>query len=139
MKRAEDSWAFRDGLRRDLRAALKSRQPETISALRTMIAAVDNAEAIQPDTDSARPADGVIAHSSPGVGSTEAPRRVLHMTDIQAIVVNLLAEYDTQAEHYHYVHQSEAAERLRRQASILLAYLEATGARPGSIRRVRPP
>jgi hypothetical protein len=124
VKRAEDSWAFREELRCDLRAALKSRNPETISALRTMIAAIDNAEAIHPDTDSRRSADESIAHSSRGVGSTEAPRRELRMTDIHAIVWNLLSEYDTQAEHYHSVHQCEAAEPLRRKANVLRAYLD---------------
>ena len=123
MKRAEDSWDFREQLRHDLRAALKSRQLDTISALRTVIAAIDNAEAVQPETDSPPSADGVVAHSSPGVGSTEAPRRELAMTEIHAIVRDLLCEYETQSEHYRSVHQCEAAHRLRRKANILRAYL----------------
>ncbi len=116
---------FREGVRRDLRAAIKSRQPETISVLRTMIAAIDNAEAVQPESESPRSGDGAVAHSSPGVGSTEAPRRELAMSDVHAIVRDLLREYETQAEHYRSMHQHEAADRLRRQANVLCAYLHA--------------
>ncbi|PJK23571.1 hypothetical protein CSX11_04500 [Mycobacterium goodii] len=127
MKHAEDSWAFRERVRRDLRAALKSRQPETVSVLRTMIAAIDNAEAIPPQagSESPRHADGTVAHSSPGVGSTEAPRRELAMPDVYAIVRELQRECETQAAHYRSTHQDDAADLLRRQADVLCAYLHA--------------
>ncbi len=125
MKHAQDSWAFRDGVRRDLRAALKSHHPDTVSVLRTMIAAIDNAEAIPPKAGSPRSADGPFAHSSPGVGSTEAPRRELAISDVHVIVGNLLREYETQEEQYRLMHQHEAADRLRRQAGVLRSYLHA--------------
>jgi uncharacterized protein YqeY len=123
VKPTQDASVFRDRLRRDLRAALKSRQPETISTLRTMIAAIDNAEAIHPEAESPRCADGIIAHSSAGIGSTEAPRRELGMADIQAIVRGLIFEYETHGERYRAMRQHEAAERLQRKANILHTYL----------------
>jgi hypothetical protein len=123
VKAAGDAWAFRDDLRRDLRAALKSRQHDRVSALRTLIAAIDNAEATQPDAESPRSVDGVIAHSSPGVGSSEAPRRALAMSDVDAIVRDLLCEYQTQGEQYRSMHQHDAADRLERKASILRTLL----------------
>lgn len=127
MTHAEDSWAFRKEVRRDLRAALKSRQPEMVSVLRTMIAAIDNAEAVQPEEQTPRSADGTVAHSSPGVGSTEAPRRELTMSDIHALIRDLLREYETQEKHYRSIHQHEAADRLRRQSNVLRPYLDALG------------
>jgi hypothetical protein len=123
MKNPKEPWEFREELRRELRAALTSRQPDRISALRTLIAALDNAEAVPADVDSQRSTDGVIAHSSHGVGSAEAPRRELHTKDVQAILRDLLGEYDTQAQHYRSFHQHEAADRLRRKANVLRAYL----------------
>jgi uncharacterized protein len=120
---AEDSWAFREEVRRDLRTALKSRQLETVSVLRTMIAAIDNAEAVRPEAQTPRSADSTVAHSSPGVGSTEVPRRELDMTAVHAIVGDLLREYKTQERHYRSMHQHDAADRLRRQARVLHSYL----------------
>jgi uncharacterized protein len=125
MTLAEDSSAFRERSRRDLRAALKSSQPETISALRTIIAAIDNAEAVRPEAESPRPAGGIIAHASQGVGSTEAPRRELGMAEIQAIVRDLICEYETHGEHYRAMRQHHAAESLQRKANILQTYLHA--------------
>lgn len=127
MTHAQDSWAFREEVRRDLRAALKSRQLETVSVLRTMIAAIDNAEAVQPEEQTPRSADGTVAHSSPGVGSTEAPRRELTMSDVHALVRGLLREYQAQEHHYRSVNQHEAAERLRRQSNVMCPYLDALG------------
>lgn len=127
MTHAQDPWAFREEVRRDLRAALKSRKPETVSVLRTIIAEIDNAEAVQLGEQTPRSAHGTVAYSSPGVGSTEAPRRELTMSDVHAIVRDLLREYETQEKQYRSVHQHEAADRLRRQASVLHSYLNAPG------------
>jgi hypothetical protein len=115
--------AFREQLRCDLRVAMKQGRREAISALRTLIAAIDNAEAVRPGAESTRIGGGVIAASSPGVGSTEAPRRVLSADDVRAIVEDLVDEYDTQADQYGSMRQGDAAERLRRAADVLRDYL----------------
>jgi len=49
------------------------------------------------------------------------------MSDVHAIVRDLLREYETQEKQYRSVHQHEAADRLRRQASVLHSYLNAPG------------
>ncbi|MBO0677671.1 hypothetical protein JRC04_09380 [Mycolicibacterium sp. S2-37] len=123
MNAARNSREFREHVRRDLRAALKSRQADRVSALRTLIAAVDNAEAVPADANSPRSTPGVIASSSPGVGSAEVPRRELDWGDVQAILRDLLVEYRTQAEQYRSNHRHEAADRLGRQADVLQVYL----------------
>ncbi|BBY19095.1 GatB/YqeY domain-containing protein [Mycolicibacterium litorale] len=122
MTPADEPVAFRERLRHDLRAAMKERRREAVSALRTLIAAIDNAEAARPGTGSPRSAGGVIAQSSPGVGSTEVPRRLLTAEDVRAIVDDLVAEYETQAKQYGSMRQEDAAERLRRAADVLRAY-----------------
>lgn len=127
MRNTQDPLVFREEVSRDLRIALKSRQPEIISVLRIMIAAIDNAEAVQPEAQSPRSGDGTVAHSSPGVGSTEAPRRELAMQDVHAIIRDLLREYETQAQHHRSMRQHEAANRLRRQAKVLHSYLHTSG------------
>jgi hypothetical protein len=43
---ARDAQELRGVLRRDLTAALKTRQPDVVAALRIAIAAIDNAQAI---------------------------------------------------------------------------------------------
>lgn len=49
------------------------------------------------------------------------------MSDVHAIVRDLLREYETQEKNYRSMYQHEAADRLRRQASVLHAYLYASG------------
>lgn len=44
--------ALRDALRRDLASAMKAREPDAVSALRTVIAAIDNAEAVPAPDES---------------------------------------------------------------------------------------
>lgn len=112
---------LRDRLRRDLRAAMKSRKPEAVSALRALIAAVDDAEAVQPGPPPS--AAGVIAQSSPGIGSAEAPRRELSAADLGAIVEDLVTDYHWQAVQYRALHQDDAAGRLDRTAAVLRTYL----------------
>lgn len=123
MTSVQEASAFREALRGDLRAALKSRQSEVISTLRTMIAAIDNAEAVHPGVESPRRADGVIAHSSPGVGSTEASRRELGMADLQAIIGELIRECETSEAVYRSKRRCQEAERLRRRAEFFRAHL----------------
>jgi uncharacterized protein YqeY len=119
---ADDPVVFREQLRRDLRAAMKHGKREAVSALRTLIAAIDNAEAAAPGPGSPRAGTAVIAQSSPGVGSTEVPRRVLTAEDVRAIIDDLVDEYDTQAEQYGAMRRKDAAERLRSAADVLRAY-----------------
>jgi uncharacterized protein len=104
-----DAHALRALLRRDLGTALKARHAESVAALRTTIAAIDNAEAVDPATV--------------GVGSTEVPRRDLSMADTRAIVHNHIDDYVTEADRYQSLGQEDAAQRLRRQADTLRAYL----------------
>jgi uncharacterized protein len=111
--------ALRDGLTR----ALKARETEALSALRTAIAAIENAEAIAT-TDTQRPVTSAdIAGASSGVGSTEAVRRSLSTGQLRDILAGQITEYAREADRYDALGQSDAAHRLRDRARILSAYV----------------
>lgn len=83
---ADSGRALRASLRLGLTAALKSRDSEALAALRTAIAAIDNAEAV-PVSDGKPPtASTHIAGAQDGLGSTEAVRRQLSVGDLHDIL-----------------------------------------------------
>lgn len=119
----DDPSILRPLLRADLVAAMKARQPEAIAALRTAVAAIDNAEAVAaPD----RPGSAMSEHvagAGAGGGSTEAARRVLSAADLRAIVQEQIAERLDEADRYDRYGEAGAADRLRREADVLKKYL----------------
>ena len=120
---ADAAQAFRAALRHGLVTALKARDTDALAALRTTIAAIDNAEAV-PVPDTSRPATGVhIAGSRSGPGSTEAARRQLSASELRDILAGQITEHTREADRYDALGRADAAERLRRQARTLTAYL----------------
>lgn len=69
-------------IRFDMRAAMKAGRPAETNTLKSLLARFSNAEAV--------PQDGVSA--SKGVGSTEAPRKLLNATDLHAIIDDEISE-----------------------------------------------
>ena len=120
---AAGAQALRTALRAGLTAALKARDADTVAALRTAIAAIDNAEAV-PARDTAPPATSAhIAGARSGPGSTEAARRQLTAGELHDILRDQITEHTREADRYHALGQASAAERLRRQARTLATYL----------------
>ena len=122
---ADAAQALRAALRHGLVTALKARDTDALAALRTTIAAIDNAEAVPvPVPDTSRPATGVhIAGSRSGPGSTEAARRQLSASELRDILAGQITEHTREADRYDALGRADAAERLRRQARTLTAYL----------------
>ena len=119
----DDPRALRAALRRDLVSAMKAREAQAVSALRTAIAAIDNAEAV-PAAEASQPTTSThFAGARAGVGATEAARRELSDGDIRAILGDQIASYAREADGYDAVGQADAARRLRDQARLLAAYL----------------
>jgi len=113
---------LRAALRHGLTTALKARDAEALAALRTAIAAIDNAEAIAT-TDTQRPITSAdIAGAASGVGSTEAVRRALSIGQLRDIMRQQITEYTHEADRYDALGQPDAALRLRHRARILAAY-----------------
>jgi uncharacterized protein YqeY len=120
----EDVQTLRSALRADLVAAMKARQPDAVTALRTAIAAIDNAEAIVVVDDVGGPlASEHIAGARAGVGSTEAHRRVLSLAEVRAILEAQISERIVEANRYDALAQHDAASRLRREAEVLQRYV----------------
>jgi len=116
---------IRTRLRRALGDALKARDAGTVSALRSAMSAIANAEAIEPGPD--RPAGTGSVHfagSVAGVGAAEAKRRRLTEADVAAIVREEAAEREAAADQYERAGHAAEAAGLRHGTRALMAALE---------------
>jgi uncharacterized protein len=125
---------IRTRMRRDLTVAMKARDKRAVATLRSTLAAIDNAEAVENEAVDAAAGGGhqrggAIAGAALGVGAAEVERRALTAAETQAIVRRELAERETAANAYERAGQAPHAERLRAEAELLNAYLDA-GAEP---------
>jgi hypothetical protein len=125
---------MRASLRDDLKAALKARDRVATAALRSTLAAIDNAEAVPVDD----PVDSVtgdepvvtgnehVAGSAAGLGATEVARRHLTKADLRSIVESEVRERSVAAAEYEQLGRNDFAERLRAEAEVLSRYLRPT-------------
>lgn len=114
---------IRTRLRRALGVALKAREAGAVSALRSAMSAIGNAEAVDP---SARPAGTGSAHFAgtvAGVGAGEARRRLLTEADADAIVRQEAAEREAAAGEHERGGRAAEAASLREGARALMAVL----------------
>jgi len=119
---------MRTNLRDDLKAALKSRDRAAIMALRSALAAIDNAEAVPVGQAPGLAAGNEhVAGAAVGLGASEAPRRDLTAADLRSIVENEVRERDNAAEEYERLGRTEQAERLRAEAAVLRRHLDPAG------------
>jgi GrpB-like predicted nucleotidyltransferase (UPF0157 family)/uncharacterized protein YqeY len=110
-------------LRQALSAALKARDAGAVAALRTALAAIENAEAVPART---APAGGLAIEQTPvGVGAAEVPRRELTEAENEGIVRAEVAEREAAALAYEQANQLERAAALRRGAELLTAQVAA--------------
>lgn len=115
---------MRTSLRRDLTAALKAQDRVAITALRSALAAIENAEAHPADHLSQRATESEhIAGSAVGLGAAEAERRHLTEADLHAIVETEVHERSVAARGYEQIGRNDLAERLRAEADVLSRYL----------------
>jgi hypothetical protein len=104
---------LRERLQAGLAPALRAGDAARVSVLRTTLAAVANAEAV--DASGARPASGAFAG--------EVPRRQLSEDDVRAVVVAARDELRTAEAELRTVGQADAAADLAARAAVLDAYL----------------
>jgi len=109
-------------LRGDLTAALKARNSETVAALRSALAALDNAGAVAVTASHVEGTEH-IAGATAGVGSTDIARRELNADDVRAILRSLIEELSRAAGEYARIGRDDIAERLRSEAEVLAPYL----------------
>jgi uncharacterized protein YqeY len=109
-------------LRGDLTAALKARDSVTVAALRSALAVLDNAGAVEVPASRAEGTEH-IAGATAGVGSTDIARRALTEDDVRAILRSQIEEHSRAAGEYARIGRDDLAERLRSEAEVLAAYL----------------
>ena len=116
---------LRSVLRQRLSTAVRERDRIAVGALREAIAALDNAEAVEPDQGAATQTSEYVAGGVVGLGAAEAERRVLDTDSQRAIlradIVARLGDAATYEQHG----QSVRAAELRSGADVLLAVLDA--------------
>jgi len=117
----------RERLRRDLVRAIKARDSAAVSALRSALAAIENAEAVDPRP---APPPGVdpspIAGSVAGLRAAEVPRRDLTAAEVEEIVRREMTERLEAADEYLRLGRDEQAGRLREEADVLDRSLTST-------------
>jgi len=122
---------LRERLRAALLVARKERDAVTVSALRTALAAVDNAEAVAPPAPGPL-AEGVIAGAVAGVGATDVARAELTDDEATAIVAAEVAERRAAADDYRAAGHPDRADRLTAEADALAQHLAAGSAGGGA-------
>jgi uncharacterized protein YqeY len=142
-ERPEATGDIRARMRRGLVDAMKARDQQAVAALRSTLARIDNAEAVDAeavdaDADAldAEPAlysgEGhpAVAGSVLGVGAADVDRRVLTPEEMAALVRDDVEEREIAAEVLVRVGRPDQAERLRAQAKLLTTYLTPPGSPP---------
>ena len=111
----------RERLREALRDAMKARDRAAVAVLRSTLAAIENAEAVEHDGRSPVE-DGPIAGSVGGLGAGEAPRAVVDERSARAIVAREVRERHAAADEYERLGRGDEAARLRGEADLLSAF-----------------
>ncbi|MFJ9516807.1 hypothetical protein ACIRPK_00815 [Kitasatospora sp. NPDC101801] len=111
---------LRERLRAALPAAMKGRDKVATSALRSALAAIENAEAVDVPAGASRPSSA-IEWIAVGPGTAEADRRVLTEARIEQIVRAEIADREAAATGYDRTGPAERAALLRAEAAVLSA------------------
>jgi len=114
--------SVRSRLRRSLGAAMKTHDKIAVTALRSALAAIENAEAAEP-SDAPAIQHGVIAGGVVGLGAGEVPRRVLSGGEVAEILRARIAEWRAAADDYARSGHHDHATRLRAEADIVARFL----------------
>jgi hypothetical protein len=117
---------LRTRIRGALLEARRARDAETVSTLRTALAALENAEAVPADGRAA----GAWEQAPVGAGATEARRRVLSDADELAVVDAEIASLHEAGSAYA-GSVPERARAARRAAEVLAVLRDAEGGRAG--------
>ena len=116
---------IQDRMRAALPAAIKARDKITVAALRSALAAIENAGAVAtPDTPAPPINNGEVAGAAIGVGATEVARRVLSEAHVTEIVRGEIAERHRAAATYEQAGRHDRARVLRDEAAVLTGHLD---------------
>ncbi|HLT60428.1 MAG TPA: GatB/YqeY domain-containing protein [Microlunatus sp.] len=116
---------LRSRLQDALRTALKDRDRAAAAAVRSALAAIGNAEAVDPTPQPPAVGSAEIAGAVIGVGGSELARRELADDDLVAIVAGEVADRRSAAADYQRAGRADRAEQLRHEADLLDRILHA--------------
>ena len=123
---------MRQRLRAALPEAMRARDRAAVAALRSTLAAIDNAEAVAVKSSGGQ---GLAIEQTPlGVGAAEVERRVLTDAQVEDIVRTEVAEREAAARDYDRAGQRQRAELLQSEIGVLSAHLAAHGGFPQQAR-----
>jgi uncharacterized protein len=89
-----DAHELVERIKRDMHHAMKNNQPVVVSELKSLLARITNAEAIEQTVTHTNSAASV-ANAVAGVGSSEAPRKILSLADVKEIIRDEKQEIET--------------------------------------------
>ncbi|WP_237572796.1 glutamyl-tRNA amidotransferase [Mycolicibacterium lacusdiani] len=125
----EPATTWRETLRAQLLTARKDRDQTRVSALRSALSAIDNAETPDADTPAETTPvvtpDGAIAGATSGLASTEVARRQLTDSEIRALLRGEIDERLRAAEQLADNGAGDRAAAVRSEADVLTAVLAA--------------
>ena len=117
-------------LRLALAEALRARDMNAVRPLRSALAAIGNAEAVEPGAPAPAGPGSPVDPGSPhvagavvGLGAAEAERRRLSAAEVEQIVRAEATEREDAARDYERAGHADRGGRLRREARVLLATL----------------
>jgi hypothetical protein len=113
---------LRTRLRGDLRRAIKAQRRDEMTALRTLIAAIDNAESVENSSPARWTPSAHVAAAVRGLRAGEAARRVLSEHELRRVIDAELWERGAQAEKLELLGRADEASRLRFEADLIARY-----------------
>lgn len=111
---------MRERLRRDLRRAMTQRETSTVRAIRSLLSAIDNAEAVPMQETSQE--STYVAGAVAGAGAGDRARRELTGTDLARILDAEVTERVSAREEYLSAGHQDAAQDLAREIAVLQRY-----------------
>jgi uncharacterized protein YqeY len=108
-------------LRLALTGALRARDAIAVSALRSALSAIGNAEAVDPGPAAVGAGGPYVAGAATGLGATAARRRSLSPAKAEQIVRAEAGERQRAAGEFERAGHAGQAGRLRREARVLMA------------------
>ncbi|MCW2760937.1 MAG: Yqey-like protein [Marmoricola sp.] len=120
---APETPALRKQLSAALTRAMKARDQVAVTALRSTLGALANAEAVGVGTPVPGAGSTDVAGTTLGVGSTEAVRRALAGREAADLVLSEALEREDAARGYDAAGQPARADRLRAEATVIRSFL----------------
>ena len=114
---------IRTALRAGLAPAMRARDKVATTAIRSALAAIDNAEAVPGVSLDTSTSEGPIAGARLGLGAGEAQRRELTQQDVLDIVETEISGRLTAASEVEQAGRPDHGQRLRAEAAVLTSFV----------------